>query len=124
MNDQLLSMLIVSTVIAVVAGVAAFKNKKLRKVLSGVAGSAFVVGVTSLLFLVADKEGRRNIKARGLVKDLKDARKGAESDKEETEAALSEKVKEESSVHEGAADEQEELAKPKKDSKKRTRLKA
>lgn len=118
--SQLVPTLIISTVVLIAAIVAAVKCKPLRAAISGVAGAAFVVAVTSLLFLVADKEGRRNIKVRGLVKEMKDARKSAEADKEETEEAISAEVEEEVAVHEEAKEEQEELAKPKK---KRTRLK-
>ena len=120
MNHQLIAMLIVSVTILVAAVVAAIKCKPFRTAISGVAGAAFVVAVTSLLFLVADKEGRRNIKVRGLVKEMKDARKSAKADKKETEEAITAEVKEEVAVHEEAKEEQEELAKPKK---KRTRLK-
>ena len=73
MNSPLISVLIISLVVAVVATVAAVRSEKLRATLSGVAGAGFAAAVTALLFLVADKESRRNIKARGLVDELKEA---------------------------------------------------
>ena len=121
MSNQLISVAIVSGAIFITALAVAIRSERFREVASAVAGTAFAFAAGCLLFFAMDKEGKRNTKIRGIVKEIKESRKTAKEDKAETEEALSSAAEEEIVVHESAKEEQEELAAPKR---KRTRLKA
>ena len=118
MSGQGLSILVVSVTIFIAAVVAAIKCKRFRTAAIGVAGAAAAVITTLFFFFVADKEHRRNVRVRQTVKEIKDGRKSAKEDKEDTEEAITEEVKKEDGIHKEAKEEQEDLSKP-----VRTRLK-
>tara|TARA_R100000808_G_scaffold23460_1_gene52095 strand:- start:5952 stop:6311 length:360 start_codon:yes stop_codon:yes gene_type:complete len=119
MTGQGLSILIISLAVFVAAVVFAVKSEKFRAAAVGVAGAAAALVTTLVLFFVASKEHKRNVKIRQTAQSLRKGRGEAAEDAEETEAAAAEEVKKEEAVHEGAEEEQEALTKP-----KRTRLKA
>ena len=92
----------------VVAGVLlAWKAKQ-----KGIGAGLLAAAGALFALLVLDKEKRRAGEVSAKTENIKEGREEATADSEATEAALTEKVKEEVSVHAGAAEEQEALATP------------
>jgi len=95
-------------VVLVLAGVLVVwktRHKGAGAGLLAAAGALFAV-------LVLDREKRRSGEVSARTDRIKEGRKEAAADAEATEAALTESVEEEASVHSGAAEEQEALSTP------------
>lgn len=100
---------IIAVVLVLVGAFALWKTKHKE------AGAGLLAAAGALFaLLVLDKERKRSGEVAARTDRVKEGRKEAAADAEATEAALSESVEEEASVHSGAAEEQEALSSPSK----------